>query len=103
MNKYAQLSGDELENHLSLYLVNSWSYSSVSCFCRNEKAFEMTYIYKERTRRSVSSIAGNAYHKALENYFSSFNEKKQELVDLTATAYEYLDRVPANAWTPCQN
>lgn len=98
MNKYAQLSGDELENHLSLYLVNSWSYSSVSCFCRNEKAFEMTYIYKERTRRSVSSIAGNAYHKALENYFSSFNEKKQELVDLTATAYEYLDCVPANDW-----
>ncbi len=98
MHKYAQLSGDELENHLSYYLVNSWSYSSVSCFCRNEKAFEMQYIYRERTRRSVSSIAGSAYHKALELYFRSFSDERQELVDLTTTAYDYIDNVPANDW-----
>lgn len=98
MHKYAQLSGDELENHLSYYLVNSWSYSSVSCFCRNEKAFEMQYIYRERSRRSVSSIAGSAYHKALELYFRSFSDERQELVDLTTTAYDYIDNVPANDW-----
>lgn len=98
MNKYSQLSGDNLELHLSNYLINSWSYSAVSCFCRNEKAFEQQYIYLEPMRRSASSVAGNAYHKALETYFKAFNEKKQELVDITSVAYGYLDDVEANTW-----
>lgn len=58
----------------------------------------MQYIYRERSRRSVSSIAGSAYHKALELYFRSFSDERQELVDLTTTAYDYIDNVPANDW-----
>lgn len=98
MNKYAKLRGDALEEHLSNYLINSWSYSAVSCFCRNEKAFEQQYIYLEPSRRSASSVAGNAYHHALECYFRAFNEKQQGLVDLTSVAYDYLDEVEANTW-----
>lgn len=98
MNKYSQLRGDELTLHLSNYLINSWSYSGVSCFCRNEKAFEQQYIYLEPSRRSASSVAGNAYHAALESYFKAFNEKQQALVDLTTVAYGYLDEVEANTW-----
>lgn len=70
----------------------------MSCFCRNEKDFERTYIYQEKSRRSASSIAGNAYHDALAKYFASFNENEQQLVDITAVAYNYLDEVPANDW-----
>lgn len=98
MNEYSKLSGDALELHLSNYLINSWSYSAVSCFCRNEKAFEQQYIYQEPIRRSASSVAGNAYHAALESYFRAFNEQKQGLVDLTTVAYNYLDEVEANKW-----
>lgn len=98
VNKYSTLKGEDLELHLSNYLLNSWSYSAVSCFCRNEKAFEQQYIYLEPTRRSASSVAGNAYHSALESYFKAFNEQKQGLIDLTSVAYEYLDGVEAKTW-----
>lgn len=98
MNKYSQLSGEKLELHLSNYLLNSWNYSAVSCFCRNEKAFEQQYIYLEPTKRSASSVAGGAYHAALESYFRAFNEQKQNLVDLTSVAYNYLDEVEAKTW-----
>lgn len=88
-----------MEEHLSGYLVNSWSYSGVQCFARNEKAFEMQYIYCERDRKSISSIAGSAYHEALKEFFSIWKPGVQpEFVALTAVAYGYLDEVPANDW-----
>ena len=65
MNRYLKYTPEQMEEHLSCYLVNSWSYSGVQCFARNEKAFEMQYIYCERDRKSISSIAGSAYHEAL--------------------------------------
>ena len=100
MNRYAQLTGDALTEHLSNYLVDSWNYSGVSCFARNEKAFEMQYVYRERAKTSVSAIVGNAYHAALKQYFSAWCGAPQEtdVVDLTAWAYDYLDNVPANVW-----
>ena len=101
MNRYAQLTPEQLEEHFSNYLVDSWSYSSVSCFARNEKAFEMQYIYREKDSRSVSSLAGNAYHEALKYYFSAWGQHElaePAIVDLTQWAYEYLDEVGANEW-----
>lgn len=99
MNRYSKLTPDQLEEHFSNYLVDSWSYSSVSCFARNEKAFEMQYVYRERDTRSISSTAGNAYHAALKEYFSAWSDgTRPAVVDLTKCAYGYLDDVPANEW-----
>ena len=40
MNKYSSYTNAELEEHLSNYLIDSWSYSKVASFSRNEKEFE---------------------------------------------------------------
>lgn len=98
MNRYAKLTPEQLEEHFSNYLIDSWSYSGVSCFARNEKAFEMQYIYRERDRSSVSAIAGNAYHAAIKEYFNSFAEGGKDVVSLTDIAYGYLDNLGANDW-----
>lgn len=99
MNTYAKLTPEQLEEHFSNFLIESWSYSGVSCFARNEKAFEMQYVYHEKDTLSISSIAGKAYHAALKEYFSAWSEGDQPaVVDLTKYAYEYLDDVPANDW-----
>lgn len=98
MNKYASYTNDQLEEHFSNYLIDSWSYSGVSCFARNEKAFEMQYVYREKDRMSISAIAGQAYHAALEYFFSSFSDKGFNPVDLTKAAYDYLDAVEPSRW-----
>lgn len=100
MNQYGRFTKEQLEEHFSYYLMDSWSYSKVACFARNEKAFEKEYIYCERGRRSATSVAGNAYHKALECYFASFGSEfpAPMLIDLLEVAYKYINEVPANDW-----
>lgn len=100
MNQYGRFTKEQLEEHFSYYLMDSWSYSKVACFARNEKAFEKEYIYCQRGRRSATSVAGNAYHKALECYFASFGSEfpAPMLIDLQEVAYKYIDEVPANDW-----
>lgn len=100
MNQYGKFTKEQMEEHFSYYLMDSWSYSKVSCFARNEKAFEKEYIYCERGRRSASSIAGNAYHKALEHFFASMGSGNPQpsLIDLQQIAFEYIEAVPANDW-----
>lgn len=99
MNKYSQYTLDQLEELFANYLVDSWSYSSVQCYARNEKAFEMQYIYREKDTRSITSIAGNAYHEALKKYFESYSENPEPtVVNLTQIAYDYLDGIGANEW-----
>lgn len=100
MNKYSTLSNDELENHFSSFLIDSWSYSRVAQFARNEKEFERTAIYREENRVGVSTISGNAYHKALEYYFSATknNEQPLTLPELEQIAFDYIDQVPAHLW-----
>lgn len=100
MNQYAKFTKEQMEEHFSYYLLDSWSYSKVSCFTRNEKAFEKEYIYCEKGKRSASSIAGNAYHKALECYFASFGSgfPQPMLIDLQDVAYKYIDEVPVTDW-----
>lgn len=99
MNVYKQLSGDALAEHLKGFLVNSWSYSKVSSFSRNEKAFEKEEIYGERGRSSVSSIAGRAYHAAMEEYFNHFADaQRPDLVRMQSVAFDYIDGIPADEW-----
>ncbi len=100
MNQYGRFTKEQLEEHFSYYLMDSWSYSKVACFARNEKAFEKEYIYCEKGRRSATSVAGNAYHKALECYFASFGSKfpAPMLIDLLEVAYKYINEIPANDW-----
>lgn len=89
-----------MNEHLSFYLLDSWSYSKVACFARNEKAFEKEYIYCERGQRSASSIAGNAYHKALEYFFSRMmgGYEQPSIIDLQQVAFVYIDEVPSSEW-----
>lgn len=81
------------------FLIDSWSYSKVTTFARNEKAFEMSYIFNCRPRLSATTIAGNAYHSALEFFF--FNKKAGNdisIAQLEGVAFEYIDNVAANVW-----
>lgn len=100
MNQYSQFTQEQMNEHLSFYLLDSWSYSKVACFSRNEKAFEKEYIYCEKGHRSASSIAGNAYHKALEHYFARImgGYEQPSLIELQQVAYVYIDEVPSSEW-----
>lgn len=99
MNIYKSYSIDHLEEHFSQFLTDSWSYSKVSAFARNEKAFEMSYLFGIRGTSSATTIAGNAYHYALEYYFSQKKEGNTiDLVELESAAFEYIDNTPANFW-----
>lgn len=100
MNKYSLMTPDELENHFSSFFIDSWSYSRVAQFARNEKEFERTAIHHEESRRSHSSVAGSAYHKALECYFTAIKKGAEPLAlpELEKIAFEEIDMVPANAW-----
>ena len=103
MSKYESYTPDQLEEHFASYLIDSWSYSKVSCFARNEKSFEKQYIYLEPDRRSSSSVAGNAYHAAMEEFFSVMqmtgNTQMPDVVPLEQRAFEYInDKVYPNEW-----
>src|SRR5687768_16702743 len=99
MNIYRSYTDEQRQALFSNYLVNSWSYSRVTQFARNEKAFEMTYIYGLYGRSSATSIAGQAYHKALQYYFA---QKKEDitidLVEMEQAAFAAIDETPANRW-----
>lgn len=100
MNHFCKnLSSEELEALFSNYLINSWSYSKVSAFTRNQKVFEMEAIFGLKSKRGPSSIAGNGYHQALAYFFSQLRDG--ELVELPAleqAAFEEVASVPANQW-----
>lgn len=100
VNKYSLLRGDALEEHFSNFLVDSWSYSSVATFARNEKEFERRYIYREPSRRSATTVAGTAYHAALQLYFEALRDSGQEvsITQMEAAAFAVIDDVDANLW-----
>ena len=90
-NKYAAYTPVEMEELFSNYLIDSWSYSKVSTFSRNEKEFEKTYIYREPSRRSASSVAGNAYHAALELFFIEWGKGHETgIVEMETVAFAYI-------------
>ncbi|RHJ76388.1 DNA translocase FtsK [Parabacteroides sp. AM08-6] len=99
MNKYSSYSDAELEELFSYYLIDSWSYSKVASFSRNEKEFEKTYIYREKSRISASTVAGNAYHVALELFFNQLKDGVETpLAEIEQIAFAYIDNTPANVW-----
>lgn len=100
MSIFKTYSPEQLENHLSQFLVSKWSYSSASAFARNQKAFEMQYIYGYRSKSSSTTIAGEAYHKAVEIYFAMMkqNEVLPDLVALEQIAFDYIENVGAHNW-----
>ena len=71
MSIYKSYSPEQLEELQSNFIINSWSYSKVSQFARNEKAFEMIYIYGLRGKNSATTESGKAYHEALKQYFKA--------------------------------
>lgn len=101
MSIYRTYSPEQLENHQSQFLVNSWSYSAVGTFSRNQKAYEMQSVYGYRSKSSATTVAGNAYHEALQHYFIQFKEKAEklpELVDLEIIAYNYIEEMDPRDW-----
>lgn len=100
MSVYRQYTAEQVDELLSNYLINSWSYSKVSVFARNEKEFERRYVYCEASKSSASAVAGNAYHRALEVYFRHLKDNgiMIPLAELQTEAYSYIDEVPANEW-----
>jgi S-DNA-T family DNA segregation ATPase FtsK/SpoIIIE len=99
MSVYKTYSPQEVDTLLSNFLISSWSYSKVSSFARNEKAFEMGSIYGIRSKTSATTMAGNAYHEALRVFFLEYKDGKTlDIVTLEKIAFEYLDERPANFW-----
>jgi DNA segregation ATPase FtsK/SpoIIIE, S-DNA-T family len=96
---YSGYSPEEYQELFSNFLVDSWSYSKVSGFARNEKAFEMQYIFGLYSRSSATTIAGQAYHNALQYYFT---KKKEgiviDLVEMEMSAFAFIEDIPANRW-----
>lgn len=103
MNRSNVLTGnspEEMEALFSEFLIDSWSYSKVRTFSRNEKAFEMFYIYNYKDKKSTSNVAGSAYHEALLHYFMYIKNGKQapDIADLQAVAFNYIEDIPAKDW-----
>jgi len=99
MSIYKKYGIDELNELFSQFLLNSWSYSKVTSFARNEKAFEMNYIFGIYGKSSATTEAGKAYHSALKHYFGSKKAgDEKDLVQLEAWAFSYIDNIPANNW-----
>lgn len=102
MSIYSKYTPEQLENHFSNFLINSWSYSKVAEFTRNEKAFEMTNIYRQYGKKSSTTIAGEAYHQALDGYFKAFKlGNRIDLPQCEVIAFEYINERPAYIWK-CQ-
>lgn len=96
---YRDLQPDQMEELFSNYLISSWSYSKLGTFARNEKSFEMQYIYCEYPKFGASTVAGIAYHSALQTFFLSLGEDVQcDIVDLEQVAFEKIGDFPANKW-----
>lgn len=97
MTKYDNYTAEQLNEHLSNYLINHWSYSAVRQFRRNEKAFEKKYIFNIFDNlKKASTLAGDIYHKCLCAYFQNIRNKKEKLslAALVKMAQELFDQVP---------
>jgi hypothetical protein len=96
---YSKYTPEQLDELFSNYLIDSWSYSKVTSFARNEKAFEMNYIFGVNSKSSATTVAGQSYHKALDYFFTQLkNGVKLDIVDLEASAFAYIDELKANLW-----
>lgn len=98
-HKYAHMSAEEREEFNLGFLMDTLSVSKINAFTRNQKAFERTYIYGEKFKKSASTVAGSAYHAALEHFFLEYREGNQVSVpELERVAFAYIDTVRSNSW-----
>lgn len=99
ISEYKNWSSDRIDELLSNYLIDSWSFSRVGTFARNEKAFEMRYLYNVKGKSSATSVAGQAYHSALEWFYGKLaNGEQADLIDMQLIATERINEVPAYEW-----
>lgn len=92
-------SHEELQLLDSLFLISSWSYSKVMQYARNPKCFEMLYIYGYRAKASATTVAGQAYHYALEMFFKNKKEGVElSMIDLETLVFNYIDEQPRDNW-----
>ena len=99
MSIYKTYTPEQIEELLSNFLIDSWSYSKVQTFARHQCAFAMENIYGLKGKRSPASIAGNGYHTSLDYFFSQYKEGVLiELPQLEQAAFEAIGSVPANQW-----
>lgn len=98
-HKFRDQPNDRIEELFSNYLIDSLSYSKLMSFCRNEKAFEMEYIYCIKGRMSATTVAGQAYHAALELYFTCLSDGiSLDIAALETRAFQIIEEIPANRW-----
>lgn len=99
IHKYGKLSDDKLEEHFSNFLRDSWSYSGLSEFINNPKAFEMKYIYNIHSQSSAAGVSGNAYHAALQYYFGAKKEGILiDIIKLEQIAFDYIESIEPDKW-----
>lgn len=98
-NEYRAWTSDRIEELQSNYLIDSWSYSRVNTFARNEKEFEMRYLYNVYAKSSATAVAGQAYHAALEHFFGKHAVGEAcDIIDMERVASEHIETVPADQW-----
>lgn len=98
-HKFRDQPPELIEELFSNYLINSWSHSALAEFSRHEKAFEMKYIYRMDSKRSSTTVAGSAYHAALEFFFNGLQAGVyHDIATLQAIAFDFVEQTPANAW-----
>ena len=96
---YKNYTDLQVEELLSNYLIDSWSYSRVATFARQEKEFEMRYLYNVYSKTSATAAAGSAYHKALEYFFGKMATGEAcDVIDMELIASDYIESIPADLW-----
>ncbi|MDD4971932.1 MAG: DNA translocase FtsK [Paludibacter sp.] len=98
-HKFRDQPNERIEELFSNYLIDSLSYSKLMSFCRNEKDFEMRYIYRITGKSSATTVAGTAYHAALQLYFECLKDGiVLDIAALETRAFQVIEEVPANLW-----
>ncbi len=96
---YRNYTPEELSSLFANFLISSWSYSKLSQFARNEKGFEMIYIYGENSKSSATTVAGQAYHAALDKFFTAKkNGVDLDIAALEIIAFDHIDEFKAYKW-----
>lgn len=99
-HKFRDQPSDRIEELFSNYLIDSLSARKLMSFCRNEKEFEMRYIYCITGKSSSNTtIAGQAYHAALSFHFNYLKDGLSlDIAALETRAFQVIEEVPANQW-----
>ncbi|WP_137904836.1 DNA translocase FtsK [Chryseobacterium sp. 2VB] len=98
MSIYNSYTPDQLEEHFSNFIIKSWSFSKLNQYVRNEKAFEMIYIYGYQNKSAASGVSGNAYHLISDYWKAKQKGLTLSLPELQEIAFKYIEEVPANKW-----